>query len=36
VESLEDNIPTLNDVFLHLTGKDISKEEHSEGGFMER
>lgn len=36
VESVEYNIPTLNDVFLHLTGKHIAKEEHSEGGFMER
>ena len=36
VDSVEYSIPTLNDVFLHLTGRDIAKEEHSEGGFMER
>lgn len=36
VESVEYNIPTLNDVFLRLTGKHIAKEEPSEGGFMER
>ena len=36
VDSVEYSIPTLNDVFLQLTGRDIAKEEHSEGGFMER
>jgi ABC-2 type transport system ATP-binding protein len=36
VESIEYSIPTLNDVFLQLTGRHIAKEEHSEGGFMER
>ena len=36
VDSVEYSIPTLNDVFLHLTGREITKEEHSEGGFMER
>jgi ABC-2 type transport system ATP-binding protein len=36
VESIEYSIPTLNDVFLQLTGRYIAKEEHSEGGFMER
>jgi ABC-type multidrug transport system ATPase subunit len=29
-------IPTPNDVFLQLTGRHVAKEEHSEGGFMER
>jgi ABC-2 type transport system ATP-binding protein len=36
VESIEYSIPTLNDVFLQLTGRHIAKDEHSEGGFMER
>jgi hypothetical protein len=27
--------PTLNDVFIHLTGRNI-KEEEAEGGFAER
>ena len=36
VDSVEYSIPTLNDVFLQITGRDIAKEEHSEGGFMER
>jgi hypothetical protein len=27
--------PTLNDVFLKMTGRSIHKE-HAEGGFMER
>ncbi len=37
VESVEYNTPTLNDVFLQLTGRHIAKEDdHSEGGFMER
>jgi ABC-2 type transport system ATP-binding protein len=36
VELIEYSIPTLNDVFLQLTGRHIAKEEHSEGGFMER
>ena len=36
VESVEYSIPTLNDVFLQLTGRHIAKEDHSEGGFMER
>ncbi len=35
VESVEYSVPTLNDVFLQLTGRHIAKEE-SEGGFMER
>ncbi|MFZ0512558.1 MAG: DUF4162 domain-containing protein [Candidatus Nitrosopolaris sp.] len=36
VESVEYSIPTLNDVFLQLTCRHIAKEDHSEGGFMER
>jgi ABC-2 type transport system ATP-binding protein len=36
VESIEYSTPTLNDVFLQLTGRHITKDEHSEGGFMER
>ena len=36
VESIEYSIPTLNDVFLQLTGRQIAKDEHSEGGFMEK
>ncbi|MFZ0224968.1 MAG: ABC transporter ATP-binding protein, partial [Candidatus Nitrosopolaris sp.] len=36
VDSVEYSVPTLNDVFLQLTGKHMAKEEHSEGGFMER
>ena len=36
VESVEYSIPTLNDVFLQLTGRRIVKEDRSEGGFMER
>ena len=36
VVSAEYNTPTLNDVFLQLTGRHISKEDHAEGGFMER
>jgi ABC-2 type transport system ATP-binding protein len=36
VESIEYSIPTLNDVFLQLTGRHMAKEEHSEGGFMEK
>jgi ABC-2 type transport system ATP-binding protein len=35
VESIEYTSPTLNDVFLKLTGKSI-KEQQAEGGFMER
>lgn len=35
VESVEYTSPTLNDVFLKLTGKSI-KEQQAEGGFMER
>jgi len=35
VESVEASSPTLNDVFLKLTGKSI-KEQQAEGGFMER
>ncbi|HYL65781.1 MAG TPA: ATP-binding cassette domain-containing protein [Nitrosopumilaceae archaeon] len=35
VESVEYTSPTLNDVFLKLTGKNI-KEQQAEGGFMER
>ncbi|VVC05988.1 Trehalose/maltose import ATP-binding protein MalK [uncultured archaeon] len=35
VESVEYTGPTLNDVFLKLTGKSI-KEQQAEGGFMER
>lgn len=34
VESVESSSPTLNDVFLRLTGKKIKEE--PEGGFMER
>ena len=34
VESVESSSPTLNDVFLRLTGKKIK--EQAEGGFMER
>ncbi len=34
VESVESSSPTLNDVFLKLTGRSIK--EQSEGGFMER
>jgi hypothetical protein len=33
-ESVEANSPTLNDVFLKLTGRLIK--EQAEGGFMER
>jgi len=33
-ESVESSSPTLSDVFLKLTGKNIK--EHAEGGFMER
>ena len=36
VESVEYSVPTLNDVFLQLTGRHMTKDEHSEGGFMER
>ena len=36
VESVEYSTPTLNDVFLQLTGRHIAKEDHSEGGFMEK
>lgn len=36
VVSAEYNTPTLNDVFLQLTGRHIFKEDHAEGGFMER
>jgi ABC-2 type transport system ATP-binding protein len=35
VESVEIRTPTLNDVFLHYTGRDI-REEAGEGGVMER
>lgn len=35
VESVEASSPTLNDVFLKLTGRSI-KEQQAEGGFMER
>ena len=35
VESVEATSPTLNDVFLKLTGRSI-KEQEAEGGFMER
>jgi ABC-2 type transport system ATP-binding protein len=35
VDSVEYSIPTLNDVFLQLTGRHMAKEA-SEGGFMER
>ncbi len=35
VESVEASSPTLNDVFLKLTGRPI-KEQQAEGGFMER
>ncbi|HXT83181.1 MAG TPA: ATP-binding cassette domain-containing protein [Verrucomicrobiae bacterium] len=36
--SVDIKIPTLNDVFLKFTGKDILDyhEDHAEGGFMER
>jgi ABC-2 type transport system ATP-binding protein len=33
-EQAEFSSPTLNDVFIHLTGRNIK--EHAEGGFMER
>jgi ABC-2 type transport system ATP-binding protein len=36
IASAEYHTPTLNDVFLQLTGRHISKEDHAEGGFMER
>jgi ABC-2 type transport system ATP-binding protein len=36
VEFVEYSTPTLNDVFLQLTGRHIAKEDHSEGGFMEK
>jgi ABC-2 type transport system ATP-binding protein len=36
VDSVEYSIPTLNDVFLQLTGREMAEDEHSEGGFMER
>jgi hypothetical protein len=36
VDSVEYSVPTLKDVFLQLTGRHMAKEEHSEGGFMER
>ena len=32
----EFTIPTLNDVFIHLTGRNIKEEEEPEGGFAER
>jgi ABC-2 type transport system ATP-binding protein len=35
VESVELRTPTLNDVFLHYTGREI-REAESEGGFFER
>lgn len=35
VESVELHSPTLNDVFLHYTGRDI-REDSAEGGFWER
>ncbi|MDI6654329.1 MAG: ATP-binding cassette domain-containing protein [Candidatus Hydrothermarchaeota archaeon] len=35
VESVEMRTPTLNDVFLHYTGKEI-REGASEGGYMEK
>jgi ABC-2 type transport system ATP-binding protein len=35
VESVEIRTPTLNDVFLHYTGREI-REEAGEGGVMER
>ncbi len=35
VESVEVRTPTLNDVFLHYTGREI-REESGEGGFFER
>jgi ABC-2 type transport system ATP-binding protein len=35
VESVELRTPTLNDVFLHYTGREI-RDEHAEGGFFER
>jgi ABC-2 type transport system ATP-binding protein len=35
VESVEVRSPTLNDVFLHYTGRDIRKES-AEGGWMQR
>jgi len=35
VKSVEASSPTLNDVFLKLTGRSI-KEQQAEGGFMER
>jgi len=35
VESVEIRTPTLNDVFLHYTGREI-REESGEGGVMER
>ncbi|MDE1761722.1 MAG: ATP-binding cassette domain-containing protein [Candidatus Micrarchaeota archaeon] len=35
VESVESHSPTLNDVFLHLTGSEI-REQEGEGGYLER
>jgi ABC-2 type transport system ATP-binding protein len=35
VESVEVHLPTLNDVFLHYTGKDI-KDESPEGGWSQK
>lgn len=35
VESVEVHVPTLNDVFLHYTGKEI-RPANAEGGFAER
>ncbi len=36
VESVEVRSPTLNDVFLHYTGREFREEEQAEGGFWER
>ena len=35
IESVEVRSPTLNDVFLHYTGRDI-REDSAEGGWMQR
>jgi ABC-2 type transport system ATP-binding protein len=35
-EIAEFAIPTLNDVFIHLTGRNIKEQEEPEGGFAER
>lgn len=36
VESVEVRLPTLNDVFLHYTGRELREEGQAEGGFWQR